>query len=137
MGSDTWTCGTPIHLASPVSINVDLAAMAASGGKLRISTWDGYLLQDHEVVPEQHRLLKLVFMKHADLSASDMRMVNAFAQQPCATLKVNMKAYGIELVAKLVFEGGERQNHILGIFYQHRNTKYHCELKIRSGSSRG
>ena len=47
---DTWHCGTPIHLVIPLAINVVLMETMASGGTLRLSTYDGHLLQDHEVM---------------------------------------------------------------------------------------
>ena len=51
MSSDKWRCGTPIHLCSPLAINVVLMKILASGGKLMLSTWDGNLLQDDDVIP--------------------------------------------------------------------------------------
>ena len=48
---DTWHCGTPIHLVSPLAIHVVSMEMMASGGTLGLSTYDGNLFQDDEVIP--------------------------------------------------------------------------------------
>ena len=63
MCADTWSCGTPVHLLSPLTINLSMAEMKRSGGNMRLSTWDGALLQDGEVIPASCNFFKLVFMK--------------------------------------------------------------------------
>ena len=48
MYTDTWSCGTPVHLCFTLAINLSMAKTKASGGNLRLSTWDGDPLQDRE-----------------------------------------------------------------------------------------
>ena len=48
----TWD-GTPLDQLTPLAINVDLAHTMASGGQVRLSTWDGDLLQDENALPDE------------------------------------------------------------------------------------
>ena len=54
--------GTPVDQLAPLATNVDLAHMMAGGGQVRVSTWDGELLQDEHALPDE-TLFKLVFIK--------------------------------------------------------------------------
>ena len=84
---DTWHCGSPIHLVSPLAINVVLMEMMASVGTLRLSTYNGHLLQDHEVIPKACNFFKLVWMKQVDnaglghMSQQDAHNLNTMMKQ--------------------------------------------------------
>ena len=63
MYADTWSCGTPVYLCSPFTINLSMAKMKASGGNLRLSTWDGDLLHDRGSLSDSCKFFRLTFMK--------------------------------------------------------------------------
>ena len=63
MYDDTWSRGTPVHLCTPLPINLSIAKMKASGGNLSLATWDGEFLQDNESLPDKCEFFKLIFMK--------------------------------------------------------------------------
>ena len=51
MYDDRLSCGTPVLECTPPTINRSIAKMQASGGKLRLATFDGELLQDNKIIP--------------------------------------------------------------------------------------
>lgn len=77
-------------------------------------------------------LLNIVFMKQYDLTPNDMAMVNQFANLILGISNMSMRLPGgTEVDCRPVWGGGDRSNHILGIFYQHSATEHHCLLKTR------
>ena len=133
---------SPFHL-TPLNINADLAHLmrdcsidAVIG--IKLSTWDGKLLQDGETIGSQvstsNTLFKLVFMKQYELNHNERDMVMKFANlaHGISSIDVRMPQYGTQFVVRPVWGGGSRSNHILGLLYQHSGTEHHCQLK-RSG----
>ena len=132
--------GSPFHLI-PLSVNADLAYMMRHCNiddlfGLRVSTWDGQLLDDGKSIGSQvdtlDTLFKLVFMKQYDLNQEDMAMVREFAGNVHASrhgLIATMPLYQTQFVVMPVFGGAGRRNHLLGILYQHSETQRHVQLK--------
>ena len=102
---------------------------------IRLSTWDGRLLQDHTSLGAQvstfDTLFKIVFMKQYDLDHNDMAMVMEFANLAHGTSKitVTMPQYGNQFVVRPVWGSGTRHNHILGLLYQSMLIEQHCHFK--------
>ena len=118
---------SPFHLI-PLSVNADLAYMMRNCNLddligIRVSTWDGQLLDDGKSIGSQVKtldtLFKLVFMKQYDLNQEDMAMVREFAGNGSHTrpseLIVTMPLYQTQFVVMPVFGGAGRTNDLLGI----------------------
>ena len=71
MYDDTLSCGKPLHQCIPLTINLSIAKMKASGGILRLGTWDGELLQDIESIPNC-KFFKFIFMNQIGQSPQGM-----------------------------------------------------------------
>ena len=72
---DLWKRGTPVIELSPLSVNADLAMLKATGGKLRLCTPHGDMLDDitlaqqacaHHPDESLQCLIKMVLMKGLD-----------------------------------------------------------------------
>ena len=104
MSSDKWKCGTPIHRCNPLTINVSIAKIKASGGTLSLSTWDGNLLQDDEVIPYSCNLFKLVFMKQVGkLSVPNSGMMNICADTAGLGQMSPQDAHSLDTLSRRVF----------------------------------
>ena len=136
---------SPFHLF-PLSVNADLAHMMRNCKKdgIRVSTFDGQLLDDGKPIGSQvdtlDTLFKLVFMKQYELNQEDNAMISEFAghfenTRP-AGLIVTMPLYQTQFVAMPVLGGGERRNHLLGILYQHIETQRHVRLQAAGADPR-
>ena len=139
---------SPFHLI-PLSVNADLAYMMRNCNLddligIRVSTWDGQLLDDGKSIGSQVKtldtLFKLVFMKQYDLDQDDLAMMREFAglghrnrlvasdTRPSGLI-VTMPLYQTQMVVMPVFGGAGRRNHLLGILYQHSETQRHVQLQ--------
>ena len=138
---------------SPLSINADLSCLMKDGNVedltnatrngIRVSTWDGQLLPDADVLKDDllsteehvHTLFKLVLIKRYNLNYRDTEMAQTFAARPQRKLDVTMEMYGTQFVVKPVWGDGERHNHILGLLYKHKATDRLCQHKgVGTGS---
>jgi hypothetical protein len=130
---------SPFHL-TPLEINADLAHLMRDCSiddliGIRLSTWDGRLLQDGETIGSQvstiNTLFKLVFMKQYDLNHHEMAMAMEFANlaRGISHIAVRMPQYDTHFFVRPVWGDGSRSNHILGLLYQHSGTEHHCQLK--------
>ena len=121
--------------------------MQASGGKIRLATFDGELLQDNAVIPDNSKYFKFVFMKQisqlpngvasslsdicsrpsslGDLTQEEAHIMNALAvgamhgQDTDMTVDVS----GSEMVVNLLFA---KDDNSLGILYQHADICLWC-----------
>ena len=128
----------------PLAVNADLAHLM--GGcilddlvGIRVSTYDGQLLQDQETIGSQVMMVdthyKLVFMKQHDVDHKDMEMVMEFANlsnwdNPDEMMIDVHMPHGTEFVVRLVWGGIERSNSIIGLCFTHKTTESHCEMKL-------
>ena len=62
MYDDRLSCGIPMLECTPLTINLSIAKMQASGGKFRLATFDGGLLQDAKIIRTICHF-RVVFMK--------------------------------------------------------------------------
>ena len=147
MYDDRLSCGTPVLECTPLTINLSIAKMKASGGILRLATFDGELLHDNEVIPSWGHF-KVVFMKQIGQLPRGMSpsLSNMCAQGPSSlrsltpeeahimqTLvmsamsgsdtNMNVDVSGTHMVFKLVCL---KDSTILGILYQHANICLWC-----------
>jgi hypothetical protein len=124
---------------SPLASNADLAYLMAGCilddlVGIRVSTYDGVLLQDaatlgSQVKPTIDTLYKVVFMKQFDLTNNENSMLMEFANLAKRTSGLVMHLpSGTLVVVEPVWAGPRRYNHILGILYQHSHTKQHCNM---------
>ena len=123
---------------SALEINVDLQHfMKGQFGCIRLSTWDGKLLDDGKSLEaqlddqlfEHDQLFKLVFMQQDNLSTEEMAMIRQCADpaQFTSGLIVTSPMYKTQFIVRPVFGGADRPNAILGIIYQHHETEKHCQ----------
>ena len=75
-------------------------------------------------------MFKLVFMKQYNFSGNENVLLSKFAQGYSDSV-VTMGQYGTQFIVMPVWGGADRPNHILGIFYQHARTSFHCQLAVR------
>ena len=125
----------------------------ASGGNLRLSTWDGDLLQDSESLPDSCKFFNLTFVKQVGelpqgmSSLSDMRaqgpsssgqmspqyahmldtlLIHAAMSGEDNSITVDIR--GTQMVVNPVYANDGR---VLGILYQHAHTEKQCMLQRR------
>ena len=142
------------HL-TPLAINVDLAFLM----KLRYSKpadsqrsmWDGVrvalvdaqILDDRQSLGSQVALedggflFKLVFVKQYHMDHDDMVFLHSLIAENKTRVAVNAPKYGTPFVAMPVLGGEARARVVVGLFYQHKETEYHCNLKLRGVDPRG
>jgi hypothetical protein len=138
---------SPFHL-SPLSVNVDLAHLMKDYDPdepfvvrrydgIRVVHWNGNFMDDCKSIASQvghlgedEFMFKLVFMKQYNLNGNDNVLLSKFAQG-YSEIVVTKGQYGTQLIVMPVWGGADRPNHILGIFYQHARTRYHCQLAVR------
>ena len=147
MYADRLSCGTPVLQCTPLTINLRIAKMQASGGKFRLATFDGELLQDNEIIPNVGHF-KVVFMKQisqlpqgiasslsdmcaqgpsslGNLTPEDAHIMHSLVMNAMSGEDTNMTVdnCGTHMVVNLVFS---KDGTILGILYQHANTCPWC-----------
>ena len=136
---------SPFHMetSSALQTNADLAHVMRNSKPtecirdVRLSTWDGKLLNDEELIGSQvdtlDVLFKMVFMQQYNLSNEEWPMLREFAdyEKRTAALVVTAPIHQTQFVARPVFGGEDRPNAILGIIYNHFETETHCQLMER------
>lgn len=138
---------SPFHL-SPLMVNVDLASLMKDYNLdkpfvlrrydgIRVVHWNGSFMDDCKTIASQvsswgedEFMFKLVFMKQLNLSEDDKVLISRFAGGYSDSV-VTMPQYGTKFIVMPVWGGGDRSDHILGIFYQHAMTADHCLLAQR------
>ena len=144
MYDERWSCGTPVHQCTPLTINLSIAQMNASGGNSRLATWDGELLQDNKSIPDNCRYFTLVFVKQighlppgissslsdtcaqgpsglGQLPPQDAHLMHTLVMTALGREDTNMTVdmCGAHVVVHLVYANDDT---LLGILYQHANT---------------
>lgn len=130
---EAWRCGAPIHMISLLAINVNFADIAKPGGCIRVSTLENPLLQDGEVITEEHKLLKFVFMKRCCELGIYNRIAQVFDQGVCEAMMTKTDPYGNRFVIHPVLGCGVLHNDIICILFQHQSTQDMCDLKKKFG----
>ena len=126
--------------------------MKAPGDNLRLSIWDGDLLQDSESLPDTSKFFKLTFMKQvgylpqmmsslSDMCAQGPSRLSQMSPQDAHILDtvlrnaatggdngVTVNISGTKMVVNPVYANDER---VLGISYQHAHTETQCMLQGR------
>ena len=140
---------SPFHL-SPLSVNVDLAHIMKDYDPedpdndvprrydgIRVVNVNGSVMDDGLSIASQvsslgedQFMFKLVFMKQYSFSCEETVLLSKFAEGYSDSV-VTMAMYGTQFIVMPVWGGADRPNHILGIFYQHARTGYHCQLADR------
>ena len=124
------------HLMKDYDINVDLAHLMRYDG-IRVVHWNGSFMDDSRSIASQvpslegdEFMFKLVFMNQHNFSGNDKVLLSKFAQGYSES-RLCIGQYGTQFIVMPVWGGADRPNHILGIFYQHARTGYHCQLAVR------
>ena len=140
---------SPFHL-SPLSVNVDLAHLMKDYDPddpknhflrryvgIRVVNINGSFMDDCKSIASQvsswgedEFMFKLVFTKQYNFSGNENVLLSKFAQGYSDSV-VTMGQYGTQFIVMPVWGGADRPNHILGIFYKHARTSYHCQLAVR------
>ena len=142
--ADLWY-GSPICVCTPLAINVDVAAMMSEGepvidprpwqmsgkyNRFRLRTKDGTLLNDEGVLQEDmltdSTLFKVQWMKQFNFRVEETAMVHECltSMQPVESIAITFN----HNASFLAFPFYRNEEDLLGLVYQHNDTRGHCEV---------